>query len=339
MVKPAQRFKDANTAGKIVIKTDGNTTVSANNLLVSVDTSDVGVLTPFSPTDATAHGSKTVLVHNKPFNYTGNNDVSGAQRVGGSANVFVGDDIDQDIPSIRQVVEADEEDTYTPGNGKKRFEALKKSGVISKREQEVQDPPPTKNSNKEPSKFTGSPTTACGGIELVVQPPPPLPPLSGASLEAVQLSPNYTVGKLTRKPHVSFDNPLSAGVSVLSLGETVCNLKLLALNCLEPIRAKYPNSFVTNTWRPPSGNPKSQHPLGMAADIQFRGVQKSDYYDIALWIKDNVIYDQLLLEYKTTGTRLPWIHISFNKAGNRKQVLTLLNNATYSQGLQDLAAK
>ena len=338
MVKPAQRFKDANTAGKIVIKTDGNTTVYANNLLVSVNTSDVGVLVPFSATDKTANGSRAVLVHNQPFNYTGNNDAGGPQRVGGSANIFVGDDIDQDIPSIRQVVEADEEDTYTPGEGKKRFEALKKNGVISKREQAVADPPATKNVNKTPSKFTGTPTTACGGVELIVQ-PPALPPLSGAALEAVVLSTNYTVGKLTRKPHVSFDNPLSAAVSVLSLGETVCNLKLLAINCLEPIRAKYPNSFITNTWRPPSGNPRSQHPLGQAADLQFRGVQKSDYYDIALWIKDNIIYDQLLLEYKTTGTRLPWIHVSFSKAGNRKQVLTLLNNATYSQGLQDLAAK
>ncbi len=75
----------------------------------------------------------------------------------------------------------------------------------------------------------------------------------------------------------------------------------------------------------------------MAADLQFRGVKKSDYYQIAQVIKDLVPFDQLLLEYKTTGTGLPWIHISFNKAGNRKQILTLLNNSTYGQGLIDLA--
>jgi hypothetical protein len=66
-------------------------------------------------------------------------------------------------------------------------------------------------------------------------------------------------------------------------------------------------------------------------------VKKSEYFQIAQVIKDLVPYDQLLLEYKTTGSGLPWIHISFNKAGNRKQVLTFLNDRTYAQGLVDLA--
>ena len=85
------------------------------------------------------------------------------------------------------------------------------------------------------------------------------------------------------------------------------------------------------------GNPTSQHPMGMAADIQFRGIAKSEYYVIAQWVKDNVSYDQFLLEYKTTGSGIPWLHISFNKNNQRKQVLTLLNNSTYSQGLTQLA--
>lgn len=111
----------------------------------------------------------------------------------------------------------------------------------------------------------------------------------------------------------------------------------MCLNCLEPIYNRYSNAFVTNTWRLPSGNPNSQHPKGQAADLQFRGVKKSDYFTIAQEIKDLVPFDQLLLEYKTTGTGLPWIHISFNKSGNRKQILTLLNNSTFGQGLIDLA--
>ena len=74
----------------------------------------------------------------------------------------------------------------------------------------------------------------------------------------------------------------------------------------------------------------------MAADIQFRGLPKAEYYTVAQWIRDNVAYDQLLLEYKTTGTGLPWIHVSFNKDNLRKQVLTLLNDRTYGQGLIQL---
>lgn len=337
MVKAIQRFKDANTSGKVVIKTDGNTTVHANNLLVAVNTSEVGTLVPFKVSDATAHGSNAVFAHNQRINYTTNRDVSNAARIGGSSNVFVGDDVDQDIPSIREVVAGDDDDVAVPGSGKVRFDALKRRGIISKREQEVADPKATGQTDNAPSKFTGTPTTACGGIELVVE-PPGLPRLQGAALDAVQLSPRFTVGKLTRAPNVIFDHPLRLGDLRLSLGETVCNLKLLAINVLEPIFAKYPNAFITNTFRPAATSQTSQHVTGQAVDLQFRNVTKGDYYKIARDLKNLIPYDQLLLEYKTTGTRLPWIHISFNKARNRTQVLTLLNDRTYGPGLIDLAA-
>ncbi len=337
MVKAIQRYTDANTSGKVVIKTDGNTTVYANNLLASVNTSEVGILVPFTPQDATAHGSNAVFAHNQRINYTTNRDVSGAARIGGSSNVFVGDDVDQDIPSIREVVNGDDDDLFFPGSGKIRFEGLKKRGIISKREQEVADPKASGQKDNVPGKYTGPVTTACGGIETVVE-PPGLPKLQGSALDAVQLSPRFTVGKLTRAPSVTFDHPLRLGDLRLSLGETVCNLKLLAINVLEPIFTKYPNAFITNTFRPASTSQKSQHVTGQAVDLQFRNVTKGDYYRIARELKDLIPFDQLLLEYKTTGTRLPWIHISFSKTNNRKQVLTLLNDQLYATGLTDLQA-
>ena len=114
----------------------------------------------------------------------------------------------------------------------------------------------------------------------------------------------------------------------LTKGQIVCNLKLLAQNCLDPIKARYPSALVTNAFRYPTGKAagKSQHEIGQAADIQLSGTSKSEYYNIALWIRDNVPHDQLLLEYKTTGTGLPWIHISYNKDGNRT---ARLKNATF----------
>ena len=329
MTKPIQRKGDANTGGGVIVGTDGNTTVFANNILVSVNGSPVN----YSPgSTATANGSGGVYAHGVKINYQGNADEDGNARAGGSGNVFVGDDIDQDIPSIRGVVEFDEEDVVEPGSGPARFESVPKS----EREKTVPAPEPTGNKSVEPSKFTGTPTADCGGIEATVT-------AAGGDLnaiEAITLSPRFTVKKVTRAPIIAFDNPLSvASVGSLSREEIVCNLKLLCINCLEPIYDRYSNAFVTNTWRLPSGNPNSQHPKGQAADLQFRGVKKSDYYQIAQVIKDLVPFDQLLLEYKTTGTGLPWIHISFNKSGNRKQILTLLNNSTYGQGLIDLADK
>jgi hypothetical protein len=331
MVKPIQRIGDSNNAGGVIINADGNTTVFANGILSSVNTSTV-LYGP--PTTSTANGSGSVFAHGVNVNYTDNADADGRVRIGGSGNVFVGDDIDQDIPSIAAVVELDEEDVFNPGGGAAGYQAAVDSGVISPREAAVPEPEPTGQKNIEASKFTGTPTADCAGIEQQVT------DADGNLnvIEALSLSPRFTVKSLTRKPAIVFDNPLNPGTGDLSREEIVCNLKLLCINCLEPIYARFSNAFVTNTWRPRGiGSPTSQHPRGQAADLQFRNVKKSDYFQIATVIKDLVPYDQLLLEYKTTGTGLPWIHISFNKLENRKQVLTFLNNRTFGQGLIDLA--
>jgi hypothetical protein len=331
MVKPIQRVGDANNLGGVIINADGNTTVFANGRLSSVNTSTV-LYGP--PTTSTANGSNSVFAHGVNVNYTDNADADGRVRIGGSGDVFVGDDIDQDIPSIAVVISLDEEEVFNPGGGAAGYAAAVADGTISPREAAVPEPVPTGNSNAEPSKFTGTPTADCQGIEQQVT------DLAGnlSAIEDLVLSPRFTVKKLTRKPFIVFDNPLNPGPGDLTREEIVCNIKLLCVNCLEPIYDRFPNAFVTNTWRPRGiGSPTSQHPRGQAADLQFRNSKKSDYFQIANVIKDLVPFDQLLLEYKTTGTGLPWIHISFNTAGNRKQVLTFLNNRTFAQGLVDLA--
>jgi len=330
MVKPLQRLGDSNNQGGVIINTSPNSTVF-NGPLASVDGS---IVRYGPPTTSTANGSGSVFAHGKPLNYTDNADADGRVRIGGSGDVFVGDDIDQDIPSIAIVVDLDEEELFNPGGGAAGFSAAVANGTISPREAAVPEPVPTGNSNVEASKFTGTPTADCQGIEQQVT------DLAGdlAAIENLTLSPRFTVKKLTRKPFIVFDNPLNPAENDLSREEIVCNLKLLCINCLEPIYDRFPNAFVTNTWRRRGiGSPTSQHPRGQAADIQFRGVPKSEYFKIAQVIKDLVPFDQFLLEYKTTGTGLPWLHISFNKAGNRKQVLTFLNNRTFAQGLVDLA--
>jgi hypothetical protein len=331
MVKPAQRIGDSNVLGGVIIDADGNSTVYTNNILTSVNTSTV-LYGP--PTTRTANGSGSVFAHGVSVNYTDNADADGVARAGGSPNVFVGDDIDQDIPSIKAITELDEEDVFNPGGAAAGYQEAVDAGVISPREVAVPPPVPTGNKNVEPSKFTGTPTADCQGIEQQVT------DLAGnlSAIENLTLSPKFTVKKLTRKPFILYDNPLNPDPGGLSREEIVCNLKLLSINCLEPIVGRYPNAFITNTWRPLNNkNTASQHPRGQAADIQFRGVKKSDYYQIAQVIKDLVPFDQLLLEYKNTGTGLPWIHVSFTKTVNRKQVFTFFNGSRFAPGLVDLA--
>lgn len=119
----------------------------------------------------------------------------------------------------------------------------------------------------------------------------------------------------------------------LTAPQIACNLKGLAENCLDKIRDRYPDMRVTSGFRRGSGT--SQHERGFAADMQFSKSSTDDYFEIAKWIRDNVLFDTLLLEYKTTGTRLPWIHISYTTAP-RKQVFTYMNDIKSGTGLRKL---
>ena len=69
--------------------------------------------------------------------------------------------------------------------------------------------------------------------------------------------------------------------------------------------------IITSGFRAGLGN--SQHLKGEAVDLQFTGTDKKEYIKIAEYIKNNLPYDQLILEFQTTGTGNPWIHVSLSK--------------------------
>ena len=153
----------------------------------------------------------------------------------------------------------------------------------------------------------------------------------------MRLTQHFTAGKLSKFTPVC--SHIITAQHGLSTTDITGNLQLLAANCLELILAKYPDMTVTNAFRiAASSDSSSQHEKGQAADLQFNFANKDNslYFDIAEWIKQNVPFDQLLLEYKTTGTKLPWIHISYKQSGNRQQVMTMKNGTVYKQGLVEL---
>lgn len=123
----------------------------------------------------------------------------------------------------------------------------------------------------------------------------------------------------------------------ISKSDLMDNLRGLAVNVLDPIKAKYPRVTFTSGMRvdiPPGGSATSQHMKGQAVDMDFGS--HSNNYEAALWIRDNVAYDQLLLEYKGSSC---WVHISFNPAGNRTgstKVMTFLESKSIKPFLCDL---
>lgn len=152
----------------------------------------------------------------------------------------------------------------------------------------------------------------------------------------------YYVKTVTKQPGVIFpyDVATIAPQNGVSVQEVCDNLRLLILNCFDLIKKQYPDAFMTNSFRSKSTNSTSQHPRGMACDIQYSKATKAEYYTRALWIRDNIAFDQFILEYKTTGSKQPWHHISFNKNGNRSQIFTFLNDKNFKgpgiQGLYNL---
>lgn len=150
------------------------------------------------------------------------------------------------------------------------------------------------------------------------------------------LSPNFTVEMLSSKAAVTKDNIESS--ELIQYGEVVYNLQALALNVLEPVLKLYPNMLVTSAYRAQknkSNSKTSQHPLGQAVDLQFKGVSREEYYIIAQKLGQVLNYDQLILEYCNYANN-PWIHISFSLK-NRNQALTFFNHKKYSDGLTQLA--
>jgi hypothetical protein len=154
----------------------------------------------------------------------------------------------------------------------------------------------------------------------------------------------YYVKTVTKQPNVIFPYDVATvapknGVTV----QSVCNnLRFLIINCYDPIKKQFPDAFMTNSFRAKSTNATSQHPLGMACDIQYSKASKAEYFTRAQWIRENTVFDQFILEYKTTGSKKPWHHISFNSTGNRGQVLTFLNDKNFKgpgvQGLYNLTS-
>lgn len=151
--------------------------------------------------------------------------------------------------------------------------------------------------------------------------------------DSLKLSPNFTLGMVSSNTAVS-KSPVKA-YGGLEEGEIVCNLQALCMNVLEPVIRKYSNMIVTSGFR--ASNTRSQHSKGQAVDIQFRGISKAQYFEIAKDLAQSLpAYDQFLLEYAVTANN-PWIHISFKIEGNRRQVMTFFNHKKYKDGLVDLS--
>ena len=137
-----------------------------------------------------------------------------------------------------------------------------------------------------------------------------------------QLTKNFSLAELTKSETAlrhDMDNTPGAA--------EIANLTELAGKVLQPVRDHFGKGVKVNSgFRHPEVNAKvggsktSDHCKGQAADIEIPGVPNAE---LAEWIKDNLEFRQLILEFYTPG--IPdsgWVHVSFVDGDKKKQVMT-----------------
>lgn len=107
----------------------------------------------------------------------------------------------------------------------------------------------------------------------------------------------------------------------------VANLIRLSKDILEPVREEFGPFSPTSGYRSPALNaavgskPTSQHVKGEAVDFEIAGIAN---FDLAVWVRDNLAFDQLILEFYEPGRPSSgWVHVSLKDGENRMRVLTI----------------
>ena len=152
----------------------------------------------------------------------------------------------------------------------------------------------------------------------------------------MQLSKHFSLNELTKS-----DTALRHDMDNTPPPEAIECLRALCDNVLQPVRDHFGKSVRVNSgYRHPDVNAKvggsktSDHCKGMAADIEIANVPN---HELAQWIADNCVFRQIILEFYTRGQPdSGWVHVSYNPADNKKQLLTATKvdgKTTYLNGL------
>jgi len=138
----------------------------------------------------------------------------------------------------------------------------------------------------------------------------------------MNLTKNFSLNELTQS-----ETALRKGLNNVPTQAIIDSLQTLAVNVLQPIRDHYGKGVkVSSGYRSPEvnaavgGSKVSDHCRGQAADIEIPGLPNME---LATYIKDNLKFTQLILEFYTPGVvDSGWVHVSYNPDNLKCQVMT-----------------
>jgi len=115
------------------------------------------------------------------------------------------------------------------------------------------------------------------------------------------------------------------GIDNTPTDQILINLQTLIYKVITPIVNQFGDIKITSGYRSPAlckaigSSERSQHTSGMAVDCEVLGVANKELAD---WVVNHLEFDQCILEFwKPEEINSGWVHISYNKSGNRKMYL------------------
>ena len=144
----------------------------------------------------------------------------------------------------------------------------------------------------------------------------------------MKLSKNFSLAEMTKSQTAS-----RMGLDNNPSEDEQENLRLLCERVLQPVRDHFNKVLTISSGfrniilsQKIGSSAKSQHCAGEAADFEIFGVPNNEVSD---WIKENLMFDQLILEFWEPGQpNAGWIHVSYKKEinSNRKEYLMAIKN-------------
>ena len=130
----------------------------------------------------------------------------------------------------------------------------------------------------------------------------------------------------------------SLGIDNTPPDEVRANLSALVEHILEPVMAHFGGQVdITSGYRCEALNQEiggagaSQHCTGEAVDF---GIIDTDIYDIACFIRDNLTFDQLIMENRNPGDfNKGWVHVSYCRHGDNRGQVQTYRDGEYVDGL------
>jgi hypothetical protein len=130
---------------------------------------------------------------------------------------------------------------------------------------------------------------------------------------------------ITYQEAVTSQTAIRKGINNTPNSNALINMQLLGIRVFDIVREHFKKPIrVSSFYRSlilnnaVGGSRTSQHVTGEAIDIQAtKGFTNAQIFN---FIKDNLEFDQLIWEYGTKENPA-WVHVSYRKSGNRKQIL------------------